>query len=68
MGKKSVVDKYGISEDTYDKIKEETEHLVFWSIDEKGKVLINSMKYKIFLERNGFKKYYQSKYSFKSFL
>lgn len=58
MGKKAVVDKYSISEGTYDEIKEESDHSVFWSIDEKGKVLINSLKYKTFLERNGFKKYY----------
>jgi hypothetical protein len=58
MGKKAVVEKYSISEGTYDEIKEESDHSVFWSIDEKGKVLINSLKYKTFLERNGFKKYY----------
>ncbi len=60
LGKKSVIEKYSISEGTYDEIKEESDHSVFWSIDEKGKVLINSLKYKTFLERNGYKKYYPS--------
>lgn len=61
-GKDAVVKKYAISEDTFDEIKQVTEHEDFWdsTIDKKGneKIHINPLKYKLFLERKGFKKYY----------
>jgi hypothetical protein len=61
-GKDAVVKKYGISEDTFDELKEVLEHEDFWFItyDKSGneKVYIDTLKYKFFLERNGFKKHY----------
>lgn len=61
-GKDAVIKKYGITEDTFDEIKEVLEHDDFWftTSDKSGKekVTIDSLKYKFFLERNGFKKHY----------
>lgn len=57
-GKKEVIEKHGISEDTFDEIKEASEHDDFWFINDKKKIGINTLKYKLFLERNGFKKYF----------
>jgi hypothetical protein len=61
-GKEAVIKKYGISEDTFDEIKEVLEHDDFWFItcDKNGneKVTIDALKYKFFLERNGYKKHY----------
>lgn len=57
-GKKEVIEKHGISEDTFDEIKEASEHEDFWFINDKKKIGINTLKYKLFLERNGFKKYF----------
>lgn len=57
-GKKSVMEKHNISEQVFEEIKEVAEHENFWGIDDKNKVSINSLKYKLFLERNGFKKYF----------
>lgn len=59
-GKKEVLQKHSISEDVYDEIKEAEDHDDFWTITDKEKVVINPMRYKIFLERNGFKKYFPS--------
>lgn len=59
-GKKEVLKKHGITEDVYDEIKEAEDHDDFWTINDKEKVVINPMRYKIFLERNGFKKYFPS--------
>jgi len=59
-GKKDVIEKYGISEDTFNEIKEASEHEDFWHYTENKKIGINPIKYKLFLERNGFKKYFQS--------
>lgn len=61
-GKEAVIKKHGITEDTFDELKEVLEHDDFWYItyDKSGKekVSIDSLKYKFFLERNGFKKHY----------
>ena len=57
-GKKEVVKKYGISEDTYDELKEAQEHEDFWFLNDKNKIQIDLLKYKLFLERNGFKKFF----------
>lgn len=61
-GKKAVTKEHGISEDTFDQLKEVLDHEDFWfiSIDKSGKekVIIDPLKYKFFLERNGFKKHY----------
>jgi len=61
-GKDAVIKKHGISEDTFDELKEVLEHEDFWFItyDKSGKekVFVDPLKYKFFLERNGFKKHY----------
>lgn len=57
-GKKYVLEKHKIDEVVYSEIKEVIEHEDFWYLTDKNKVQINSLKYKIFLERNGFKKYF----------
>lgn len=59
-GKKEVIQKHGISEDTFDEIKEASEHEDFWYLNDKQKIQIDTLKYKLFLERNGFKKYFPS--------
>lgn len=61
-GKDYVLNKHNISEDVYEEIKESKEHDDFWIFEEdkKGntKVKIIPLKYKLFLERSGFKKYF----------
>lgn len=61
-GKKAVLEKYKIEDDVYDQIKIDVEHEDFWYYEEdsKGneKIKINPLSYKLFLERNGFKKYF----------
>lgn len=61
-GKKEVLKKYHIEEDVYEEIKEVTDVEDFWFIefDKKGdkKIKIDTYNYKLFLERNGFKKYF----------
>lgn len=57
-GKKSVVEKYGIEESTFEEIKEVVENEDFWLINDKGKVSVVPLRYKYFLERNGFKKHF----------
>jgi hypothetical protein len=54
--------KYSIDEETFEEIKETIEHDNFWfyeeSKDGKSKLKVDPLKYKNFLERNGFKKYF----------
>lgn len=57
-GKDAIIKKYNIDEDIYNEIKEVVEHEDFWHFSDKQKVVIDSLKYKLFLERNGFKKYF----------
>lgn len=57
-GKKDVIKKYNISEETYEELKEAQEHDEFWFLNDKNKVQIDLLKYKFFLERNGFKKFF----------
>ena len=59
-GKKEVLQKHSISEDTFNEIKEAQEHEDFWFLNDKNKIQIDLLKYKLFLERNGFKKHFQS--------
>lgn len=59
-GKKEVLNKHNISIETFEEIKEESEHEDFWFINDKNKVQIDLLKYKLFLERNGFKKHFAS--------
>ncbi len=61
-GKTAVLTKYNIEEGVYDEIKEASEHEDFWYFTEtkKGglKPAIDILKYKFFLERNGYKKHF----------
>lgn len=61
-GKNIVTKKYNIEEEVFDKISENLELVDFWTIkeDKQGneKVSINPAKFKLFLEMNGFKKYF----------
>ena len=57
-GKKEVIEKYNIDEDVYNEIKEVSEAEDFWFINDKNKISVNPLKYKFFLERNGFKKHF----------
>jgi len=62
-GKKIVLEKYNIEEDVYDEIKEASEIEDFWYsiVNEKTgkeKIVVSPLKYKYFLERNGFKKHF----------
>jgi len=57
-GKKDVLEKYNISDEVYDEIKEVSEAEDFWNVSDKNKISINPLKYKFFLERNGFKKHF----------
>lgn len=59
-GKKEVLQKHSISEDTFNEIKEAIEHEDFWYLNDKNKIQIDLLKYKLFLERNGFKKHFPS--------
>ena len=63
-GKEKVIKKHSIDEDIYEEIKEVIEHDDFWNIEEqkngKPKVSVDVLKYKWFLENNGFKKYFPS--------
>ena len=61
-GKERVLKKHNIDAEVYDEIKEVIEHDEFYTIEElkngKQKISIEVLKYKIFLETNGFKKYF----------
>ena len=57
-GKDAILKKYNIEEDVYNELKEVVEHEDFWFFNDKEKVIIDTLKYKLFLERNGFKKYF----------
>lgn len=59
-GKKEVIDKYKIDEDVYDQIKRVKEQEDYWYLDKKGNIKIDPLKYKIYLEAKGFKKYFPS--------
>lgn len=57
-GKKEVIQKHNIAEDVFEEIKEALEHDDFWYLSDKNKPQIDLLKYKLFLERNGFKKHF----------
>lgn len=57
-GRDYVTSKHNISAEVFEEIKESQEHDDFWSFDKNKKVKINPLKYKLFLERSGFKKYF----------
>ncbi len=58
--KDEILKKFGIDESAYNGIKEEIHHDNFWFYTEekKPKLKINSLAFKDFLERNGYKKYF----------
>lgn len=60
-GKKYIKDKYKIEDDVIEEITETFETIEFWYYKQTKselKVIIDPMKYKMFLESNGFKKYF----------
>lgn len=61
-GKERVLKKHNIEAEVYDEIKEVIEQEEFYTIEElkngKQKISVDVLKYKIFLETNGFKKYF----------
>jgi len=63
-GKEKVIKKHKIEADVYDEIKEVIEHDDFWHTEElksgKQKIFVDILKYKFFLENNGFKKFFPS--------
>lgn len=59
-GKSFVKEKHKIDNATFEKISDSFVSDNFWSISDKGKVSIEPLKYKLFLERSGFKKHFPS--------
>ena len=63
-GKEKVMEIHKIDESLFNEIKENIEQDDFWSIEEQKngnkKVVIDVLKYKFFLESNGFKKHFPS--------
>jgi len=61
-GRERVIKKHNIDAEVYEEIKEVIEHEEFYIKEEqkngKQKISIDTLKYKIFLETNGFKKYF----------
>ena len=57
-GKKEVLKKHKIGEEIYNELKEVVEADDFWFINKKGNPQVSPLKYKLFLERNGFKKHF----------
>ena len=56
-GKDKVKELHSINDEVYTQISSESEDDDFWYYDKKG-LKIDPLKYKIFLERNGFKKFF----------
>lgn len=59
-GKDRVISDHKITESQYESISEEKETEDFWYFDKNEKPKIDPLKYKSFLELNGFKKYFPS--------
>ena len=59
-GRQEVIEKHAITEDTYQKISDDYAVDAFWYFDKKGDIKIDLLKYKFFLEGNGFRKYFPS--------
>ena len=57
-GKDFVIEKHNIDEETFLDISNEFVDSDFWTVDNKGKINIEPLRYKTFLERNGFKKHF----------
>lgn len=56
--KEEVIKKHNINEEVYNEISQEYDNSEFWHFDKDGKIKIDPFKYKIFLESNGFRKYF----------
>lgn len=56
--KEDVIKKHNIDEDVYNEISKDVNNSDFWFIDKKGAIKIDSFKYKVFLESNGYRKYF----------
>lgn len=53
-----VLKKHNIDKSTYDDIVKNDQSVDFWEYDDKGKISVDPYKYKLFLEVNGFRKYF----------
>lgn len=62
--KEKIQKEYNLSDEEYDEVKDKSEHEYFWYFEEeskgKQKVKVDPLKYKFFLERNGFKKFFHN--------
>lgn len=62
--RETVQKEYNLSDEQYDEVKDKANHEAFWyfEMDSKGKLKtkIDPLKYKYFLERNGFKKFFHN--------
>jgi len=56
--KQDVISSNNIDEETYEKISKDSSNVTFWYYDKKKNIKIDAFKYKIFLENNGFRKYF----------
>lgn len=56
--KEDVKKKYNLTDDVYQEIAENNENIEFWYFDKKNNVKIDPFNFKLFLESNGFRKYY----------
>lgn len=57
-GRKHVIDTHNIDDKTFDALREEKEVIQFWYLNKNGDIKIDSYKYKLYLEGQGFKKYF----------
>lgn len=61
-GKEEIIKEYDLSEKEYEEIRDKAQQDTFWYFEENSKgeikTKIDALKYKFFLERNGFKKYF----------
>jgi hypothetical protein len=62
--KEEIQKEYDLTEEQYDEVKDKADHEAFWyfELDSKGKykTKIDPLKYKYFLERSGFKKFFHN--------
>lgn len=56
--KETVIKKHNISEEEYESISKDVDVLDFWYYDKQKNIKIDAFKYKLFLENNGFRKYF----------
>lgn len=56
--KNEVIKKYNITNEVYSEISNNNDNVDFWFFDKQGNIKIDPFKFKLFLEANGFRKYY----------